>query len=81
MRRRASRANNPAMALDYDTRTGRPLTDGEDRIDTLSNDELEAELTIAAAEPTRRANRLDDVLVELARRGRTTARHQNSTGP
>lgn len=71
----------PLMALDYDIRTGRRLTDGEDRIDTLSNDELEAELTIAAAEPTRRANRLDDVLVELARRGRTVGRHQNSTGP
>jgi hypothetical protein len=58
------------MASDYDRRTGRPLTDGEDRIEALSNDELEAELTIAAAEPTRRAHRLDDVLVELARRGR-----------
>jgi hypothetical protein len=58
------------MASEYDRRTGRPLTDGEDRIDALSNDELEAELTIAAAEPTRRADRLDDVLVELARRGR-----------
>jgi hypothetical protein len=58
------------MASTYDRRTGRPLTEGEDRIDALSNDELEAELTIAAAEPTRRANRLDDVLVELARRGR-----------
>ena len=65
----------PLMTLDYDTRTGRPLTDGEDRIDTLSNDELEAELTIAAQEPTRRAHRLEDVLVELARR------HQNSTRP
>jgi hypothetical protein len=71
----------PPMALDYDTRTGRPLTDGEDRIETLSDDQLEAELTIAAAEPTRRANRLDNVLVELARRGRTVRRHQNSTGP
>jgi hypothetical protein len=71
----------PPMALDYDTRTGRPLTDGEDRIETLSDDQLEAELTIAAAEPTRRANRLDNVLVELARRGRTVRRHQTSTGP
>jgi len=60
----------PPMASNYDLRTGRPLTDGEDRIDALSNEELEAELTIAAAEPTRRAHRLDDVLVELARRGR-----------
>lgn len=63
------------MALDYDQLTGRPLTDGEDRIDTLSNEQLEAELTIAAAEPTRRANRLEDVLVELTRR------HQTSTRP
>jgi hypothetical protein len=62
------------VAVDYDKRTGRPLTDGEDRIDTLSDEQLEAELTIAAAEPTRRAHRLEDVLVELSRR------HQNSTG-
>ena len=74
MRLRALRDTNPRMTLDYDMRTGRPLTDGEDRIDTLSNEQLEAELTIAAAEPTRRASRLEDVLVELARR------HQNSTG-
>jgi hypothetical protein len=74
MRLRALRDTNPRMTLDYDMRTGRLLTDGEDRIDMLSNEQLEAELTIAAAEPTRRASRLEDVFVELARR------HQNSTG-
>jgi hypothetical protein len=56
------------MKRDYDRRTGRPLTDGRDIIEVLSNEELETELTIAAAEPNRRAQRLDAVLLELSRR-------------
>ena len=61
------------MERDYDPTTGRPLVQGEDRVDELTDDELEAELTIAAAEPNRRARRLDAVLYELARRGRRVA--------
>ena len=61
------------MDREYDPRTGRPLVHGEDRIDALTDGELEAELTIAAAEPHRRAQRLDAVLVELARRGKRVA--------
>jgi hypothetical protein len=51
-----------------DQRTGRPLVDGDDRIEALTDDELEAELTIAAAEPTRRGERLDSLLLERTRR-------------
>jgi hypothetical protein len=51
-----------------DHRTGRPLEDGHDRIDALTDDELEAELTIAAAEPRRRRERLDNLLLERTRR-------------
>ncbi len=51
-----------------DQRTGRPLIDGHDRIDALTDDELEAELTIAVAEPTRRGRRLDNLLLERTRR-------------
>jgi hypothetical protein len=51
-----------------DQRTGRPLVDGYDRIDALTDDELEAELTIAAAEPRHRGERLDDLLLERMRR-------------
>jgi hypothetical protein len=51
-----------------DQRTGRPLIDGRDRIDALTDDELEAELPIAAAEPTRRGQRLDNLLLEQTRR-------------
>src|ERR1700737_3182336 len=40
---------------DYDRRTGRPLTDGRDIISVLTNEELEVEVTIAAAEPKWRA--------------------------
>jgi hypothetical protein len=55
---------------DYDTRTGRPLTNGRDSLEALSDGELEAELTIAAGDPHHRAKRFDAVLLELARRGR-----------
>jgi len=59
---------------DFDKRTGRPLVDGRDNIELLTTRELEADLTIAAAEPKRRAPRLDAVLLELARRrGRRVA--------
>jgi hypothetical protein len=51
-----------------DQRTGRPLTDGFDRVEALTDDELEAELTIAAEEPRRRAERLDNLLLERTRR-------------
>jgi hypothetical protein len=56
------------MRREYDRRTGRPLSDGRDVIDVLSDDELQAEVTIAAADPTRRARRLDALLLEVARR-------------
>ena len=51
-----------------DQRTGRPLVDGRDRIDALTDEELEADLTIAAAEPRKRAQRLDSLLLERTRR-------------
>jgi hypothetical protein len=51
-----------------DQRTGRPLVDGQDRIEALTDEELEAELTIAAEEPRMRARRLDDLLLERTRR-------------
>jgi len=51
-----------------DPRTGRPLVDGHDRLDALTDRELAAELTIAAARPRRRIQRLDALLHELARR-------------
>jgi hypothetical protein len=51
-----------------DQRTGRPLVDGDDRIEALTDEELEAELTIAAAEPRRRGERLDNLLLERTRR-------------
>jgi hypothetical protein len=56
------------MKREYDRRTGRPLVDGRDLVEELTVEELEAEVTIAAAEPKHRANRLSDLLVELARR-------------
>jgi hypothetical protein len=39
----------------------------------LTDDELQAEVTIAAAEPSRRAHRLEALLLELARRAPSVA--------
>jgi len=56
------------MRREHDERTGRPLVNGHDCIEELSDDELEVEVTIAAAEPRHRARRLDALLLERARR-------------
>ena len=56
------------MRPERDERTGRPLVNGRDSIPELSDDELEVEVTIAAAGPSRRGLRLDALLVERARR-------------
>ena len=56
------------MEREYDTRNGRPLTEGRDIVEALTNQELEEEVTIAAAEPKWRARRLDALLRELRRR-------------
>ena len=51
-----------------DQRTGRPLVNGRDDIEALTDDELETELTIAAGDAERRATRLDNLLLERTRR-------------
>jgi hypothetical protein len=56
------------MRRDHDERTGRPLVNGRDSIEELSDYELEVEVTIAVAEPRRRGTRLDALLIERARR-------------
>lgn len=63
------------MQREYDKRTGRPLSNGEDVIELLTTEELEVELTIAAAEPKLRGPRLDAVLLELTRRRPSVYRH------
>jgi hypothetical protein len=57
-----------------DERTGRLLVGGHDHIEALTDTELEAELTIAVAEPRRRGERLDDLLLERTRRRRRAGR-------
>ena len=56
------------MEREFDPLTGRPLIAGRDDLQGLTDDELQAEATIAAAEPSRRAHRLEALLLELARR-------------
>jgi len=55
------------MERAYDARTGRPLIDGRDNPPRLTEDELQAELTIVSARPHQHANRLEARLLELAR--------------
>jgi hypothetical protein len=63
------RARFDGVAIrDYDRRTGRPLAGGREAVRELSDTELEAELTIAAADRRRRGARLDALLAERARR-------------
>ena len=58
------------MTRERDERTGRPLVNGRESIEELNDDELEIEVTIAAAEPRHRGPRLDALLLERAcRRG------------
>jgi hypothetical protein len=56
------------MTREHDVRTGRPLLNGRESIEELSDDELEVEVTIAATEPRHRGPRLDALLLERARR-------------
>lgn len=56
------------MKRERDERTGRPLVNGRESIEELNDDELEIEVTIAAAEPRHRGPRLDALLLERARR-------------
>jgi hypothetical protein len=63
-----SREREGELRREQDQRTGRPLVNGRDSIEELSDDELEVEVTIAAAEPSRRRLRLDALLLERARR-------------
>ena len=56
------------MRREHDARTGRPLVDGRDSIEELSDHQLEVEVTIAVAEPRHRGPRLDALLLERARR-------------
>jgi hypothetical protein len=56
------------MKHDFDQRNGRPIAGGREVVESLTDDELEAEVTIAVAEPRRRAIRLDALLLERARR-------------
>ena len=52
----------------YDIRTGRPLHDGSDAVDTLADDELEQELTIALLNLEIRRQRYEQLSDELMRR-------------
>ena len=66
------------MTMRYDSRTGLPQLEDEDDVQRLDDDELEAELTIASIEPTRRARRYDLLFKELLSRRRGYGQHEGS---
>jgi hypothetical protein len=57
------------MGREYDPRTGRPLEQSREAVETLTDSELDAELLIAAAAVGRmRTERLETLWRELRRR-------------
>ena len=58
------------MGTERDPRTGRPLYEGDDAVETLTDPELEAELTIALFDEERREHRIRRLEGELQRRRR-----------
>ena len=65
-----------ALTRDYDGRTGRPMVNGRASVEELTDAELEAELTIASAEPRHRGRGLNALLLE-----RTKRRHLRDLQP
>jgi hypothetical protein len=54
---------------EFDARTGRPLEGDVEAVETLTDTELEREITLAAL-TSRRSERFDDLLSERRRRRR-----------
>jgi len=70
------------MTMSYSPTTGRPLNGEGEAVATLSDDELEIELTVASHDPVRRATRYDRLVRERLARQRSrrrTARHDRTT--
>jgi len=68
-----SYAGNPNWEMNAtmstrDEKTGRPLQDGTEAVETLSDQELDAELTIAMYDEERREQRVHRLQQELQRR-------------
>src|SRR5262245_54556448 len=59
-----------AVSVTHDPTTGRPLSSHDDAVETLTDDELETELTVTAHDPVRRARRYDLLWRELISRQR-----------
>jgi hypothetical protein len=59
-----------ATMTTYDIRTGRPLHEGDEAVETLADDELEAELTIALLNVELRRERYERLSDELLSRRR-----------
>jgi hypothetical protein len=57
-----------ATMTTYDIQTGRPLHEGDEAVETLADDELEAELTVALLDLEHRRQRYERLSDELLRR-------------
>jgi len=66
---RLLREREEAVETRHNPATGRPLADGDEAVETLTDPELEAELTVASFDPVRRASRYERLVGEWLRRG------------
>ena len=69
------------MATSYNPATGRPLVDGNEAVESLTDPELEAELTVASHDPVRRARRFDQLVAEWVKRHRAARRLPQEAQP
>ena len=69
------------MITGYDMLTGRPLHGDEEAVETLADEELEAELTIAVLDPERRERRYERLLGERSHRRRATGSPKRTHAP
>jgi hypothetical protein len=58
------------LTINYDPATGRPLRDDEEAVETLTDEELETELTVVSYDAVRRSERYDRLWHELLQRRR-----------
>jgi hypothetical protein len=68
------------MTTGYDPITGRPLIGEHEAVETLADEELEAELTIAMHDAERRPRRFELLVHELLRRQRGYGRSLSPQG-
>jgi hypothetical protein len=69
------------VTTSFNPATGRPLVDGNEAVESLTDPELEAELTVASHDPVRRAHRFEQLVAEWLRPHRASRRRPQDAQP